>query len=53
LSFLEDTSNRSTLQWKYGDVEIPLPCCRYGGHVIWGLTFGMVDELVGLLAGSS
>ena len=49
LSFLADTANRSTLQWRYGDVEVPLPCYRYEGHVIWGLTFGMVDELLGLL----
>ena len=49
LSFLANTANRSTLQWKYGDVEVPLPCYRYESHVIWGLTFGMVDELLGLL----
>ena len=37
------------MQWKFGDVEIPLPCFRYEGRLIWGLTFGMLDELMGLL----
>lgn len=49
LGFLADRDNRSTLQWKYGDVFVPLPCIRFQGHVIWGLTFGMVDELLELL----
>jgi 8-oxo-dGTP pyrophosphatase MutT (NUDIX family) len=51
LAFFQDRSNRSTLQWRFGDVAIPLPCYRYQGRVIWGLTYGMVDELVELLAG--
>jgi 8-oxo-dGTP pyrophosphatase MutT (NUDIX family) len=50
LSFLVDRTNRSTLAWNHGHMEIPLPCYRYEEHVIWGLTFGMVDELVELVA---
>jgi 8-oxo-dGTP pyrophosphatase MutT (NUDIX family) len=51
LDFLLDRSNRSTLPWRHGDVEVRLPCYRFGSHVIWGLTFGMVDELVSLIEG--
>jgi 8-oxo-dGTP pyrophosphatase MutT (NUDIX family) len=51
LSYLLDRSNRSTVPWRHGDVDLRLPCYRYQGHVIWGLTFGMVDELVTLLEG--
>jgi 8-oxo-dGTP pyrophosphatase MutT (NUDIX family) len=51
LSFLLDRSNRSTIPWRHGDVAVRLPCYRYQGHVIWGLTFGMVDELVTILEG--
>lgn len=51
LDFLLDRSNRSTIPWRHGEVAINLPCYRYNHHVIWGLTFGMVDELVTLLEG--
>lgn len=51
LDFLMDRSNRSTIPWRHGDVDLQLPCYRYGEHVIWGLTFGMVDELVTVLEG--
>jgi 8-oxo-dGTP pyrophosphatase MutT (NUDIX family) len=50
LEFFMLRENRSTLQWKYGDVSVPLPCYRYRGRVIWGLTFGMVHELVTILS---
>ena len=49
LSYLSDYDNRSMLDWKLGKLTIPLPCYRFGDKVIWGLTFGMVDELLSLL----
>lgn len=51
LGYLLDRSNRSTLPWKHGEVTVTLPCYRYNDHIIWGLTFGMVDELVTLIEG--
>jgi 8-oxo-dGTP pyrophosphatase MutT (NUDIX family) len=51
LDFLLDRSNRSTIGWRRGGFEVELPCYRFRKHVIWGLTFGMVDELVTLLEG--
>lgn len=51
LGFLLDVSNRETVPWKHGDVAMELPCYRFNGHVIWGLTFGMVDELLKILDG--
>ena len=53
LDFLLDRSNRSTITWRHGAVSVNLPCYRYQEHVIWGLTFGMVDELLTLIAGGS
>jgi 8-oxo-dGTP pyrophosphatase MutT (NUDIX family) len=50
LSYLLDYDNRSMLDWKLGKLTIPLPCYRFRDKVIWGLTFGMVDELLSLLA---
>ena len=49
LDYLADYDNRSTLDWKLGSITIPLPCYRYHDRVIWGLTFGMVDELLSIL----
>ena len=49
LSFLVDFDNRSTVEWRLGSLTIPLPCYRFRDKLIWGLTFGMVDELLSLL----
>jgi 8-oxo-dGTP pyrophosphatase MutT (NUDIX family) len=49
LTYLADLGNRSTLDWKLGSLTIPLPCYRFREKVIWGLTFGMVDELLSLV----
>jgi hypothetical protein len=27
-------------------VRLTLPCYRYGPHLVWGLTLGIIDELV-------
>ena len=50
LSFLVDFDNRSTVEWRLGSLTIPLPCYRFRDKLIWGLTFGMVDELLSILA---
>lgn len=49
--FSAESGNKSTMQWQFGDVAIPLPCYRFEGRLIWGLTCGMIDELTGLLEG--
>jgi 8-oxo-dGTP pyrophosphatase MutT (NUDIX family) len=49
LTYLLDFDNRTTLDWKLGSMTIPLPCYRLQDKVIWGLTFGMVDELLSIL----
>ncbi len=51
LGYLLDRSNRSKVPWRHGDIDVELPCYRFADHVIWGLTFGMVDELITLLEG--
>jgi 8-oxo-dGTP pyrophosphatase MutT (NUDIX family) len=51
LSFLAERSSRSTTAWHHGGAEITLPCYRWQGRVIWGLTFAMVDELLERLEG--
>lgn len=46
LDFLRERANRGTLQKTYAGVPMTLPCYRYQGRVIWGLTLRMLDELL-------
>ncbi len=50
LGFLADRTNRSSMTWVRRGVPLPLPCYRFGGRVIWGLTLRVVDELLEGLA---
>ncbi len=49
MSFLLAPSNRESFVWTRRGVEIEMPCVRYEGRVIWGLTLRMLDDLVGAL----
>jgi 8-oxo-dGTP pyrophosphatase MutT (NUDIX family) len=53
LGFLADPARRSTMEWRRGDRAATLPCYRWRDAVIWGLTFGMVDELVEVVTGNA
>jgi 8-oxo-dGTP pyrophosphatase MutT (NUDIX family) len=53
LAFLAEPGNRSSLVWHHGGAAVTLPCYRYQGHTIWGLTLRMVDEILGLAKYSS
>jgi 8-oxo-dGTP pyrophosphatase MutT (NUDIX family) len=51
LRFLLDRANRSTLEWTVaGPVTLTLPCYRWEGNVLWGLTLRMVDDLLARIA---
>jgi len=52
LEFITDHSNRETMPYRRGGLSMELPCYRYQGHLIWGLTLGMVDELLSLVGDS-
>ena len=49
-AFLADRANRGTFLWTGRGVPVPMPCYRYDGRVIWGLTLRMLDDLMALLA---
>ncbi|MEW6366717.1 MAG: CoA pyrophosphatase [Acidobacteriota bacterium] len=53
LSFLMDKGNRHSFVWTGRGFPLPMPCYRFHGRVIWGLTLRMLDGLFGLLAGDS
>lgn len=50
LSFLADLGNRRRMRMQRDDLEFELPCYWYRGKQIWGLSLGMLDELLGLLS---
>jgi len=48
LAFLRDTANRSWTWWRRCLLPVRLPCYRYRGHLVWGMTLRALDELVAL-----
>jgi len=49
LSFVLDHGNRSSLTWVRKGLPLPMPCYRYEGRVIWGLTLKIVDEIIAVV----
>ncbi len=49
LEFLADGRNRERMVWRGRGVPLPLPCYRFEGRLIWGLTLQMVDDLLACL----
>jgi len=50
-TFLADHRNRETMPYRRYGLSLDLPCYRYEGHLIWGLTLGMADDLLRLITG--
>ena len=48
LGFLADPGNRDSLRHVHRGTTLALPCYRFEGRVIWGLTLWIVDELLAL-----
>ena len=46
LQDLADRVGRGTMTWRWKGRELPLPCVRIQGELIWGLTLRMVDDLL-------
>ena len=46
LSFLTDRRNRGRFLWMGRGLPMVLPCFRYQGRIIWGLTLRMIDDLL-------
>lgn len=49
LSFLADPANRETMNWEIQGENIDLPCYFFDKRRIWGLSLGMLDELLFML----
>mgnify|MGYP003385713833 CR=1 FL=1 len=46
LGFLADTDNRQTMTWQREQAAVDLPCYYFDEKRIWGLSLGMLDELI-------
>jgi 8-oxo-dGTP pyrophosphatase MutT (NUDIX family) len=46
IAFLIDPGNRENMAWTLAGIKIPLPCYRYQGRRIWGLSLMMLAELL-------
>ena len=49
MTYLMDPANRETLTWKMKGITTTLPCYRWEGREIWGMTLSMVDEVLRLM----
>ena len=48
LTYISDINNRSIHSIKFKQKTINLPCYRYDGKVIWGMSLSMIDEILRL-----
>ncbi len=48
LAFLADAANRGSFAWTGRGARREMPCVLYEGHLIWGLTLRMLDDLLAL-----
>ena len=50
LGHIRDRTNRRSMWYWRAVVPVRLPCYHYQGHLIWGLTLRILDEIVQLSA---
>ncbi len=53
VSFLADRGRRSSMEYVVEGRKIRLPCYRWEGRVLWGLTLKILDEVVELVTGEA
>lgn len=46
LDYLADRDNQGRLPWRTRFGTFNMPCCRYQGYCIWGLSYSMLQELL-------
>lgn len=44
LAYLAAPENQSMLRWRTSLGSLRLPCCRYQGYCVWGLSYSMLRE---------
>lgn len=46
LDYLAARENQGSLPWRTPLRTLNMPCCRYQGYCIWGLSYSMLQELL-------
>lgn len=49
LDYLAARENQDSLPWRTPLRTLNMPCCRYQGYCIWGLSYSMLQELLTLV----
>ncbi len=49
LAFLAEPAHRDRFVWTRLGTKLEMPCVRWNGHMIWGLTLRILDDLLALL----
>jgi 8-oxo-dGTP pyrophosphatase MutT (NUDIX family) len=52
IPFLLNPTNVSSIMVSIGDKKIPMGCYNYSGHIIWGMSFRIIREIVSKIMGS-
>ena len=46
LAYFAESKHRDSMEWPVAGIPLRLPCYRFEGRLIWGLTLKMIDELI-------
>lgn len=49
LAYFAEAKHRDSMEWLVAGIPLRLPCYRFEGRLIWGLTLKMIDELITIL----
>jgi len=52
VSFLLNVENVSSIRVPIGDKEMPMGCYKYSNHIIWGMSFRIIREIVSKITSS-
>ena len=50
MSYLSDSKNISTFVFAINGVDLSMPCYKYSGHIIWGMSFRIIREIISKMA---
>lgn len=48
LSCFAEPARREQMQWTHAGAVHVVPCVRIAGHVVWGVTLRIIDDLLGI-----
>jgi len=46
MSYLSDSKNISTFVFAINGADLSMPCYKYSDHIIWGMSFRLIREII-------